>query len=456
VTRLAPSAAGAAARASGRLAVGLGPRGFLLLGAGLVWLVPAWLDPRALLVLALWNAGVLALAGLDLARLPRAGLLRVTRGWPSALTLGAPADVTVVVENRSERDIDVRAIDYASAALLRDPAVLDLAVPHASIGDARYTVQPRDRGDVAVGPVVVRWRSRLGLAERWGLVPIEQTVRVYPDMQEGRRESMYLIRSRQVATEKRRARHSTAGREFESLRDYRPGDEQRDVCWTATARRARLVTKVYQPERSQAVWLLIDAGRLLRARAGARTLLDHAVTGALTLAQVAMSSGDKVGLLAYGRRVQCRHAAARGAAHLRALVESLATIRAEAVEADHAGAAAEVLRSQKRRALIVWLTEVAETAGVPDVIEQTTSMVPRHVVLFAAMRHPEVPALASSAPGSAAEMYRVMSAQEALDRREVLLQDLRQRGALVIEGSPAELGGGLVDRYLEVKDRGLL
>jgi uncharacterized protein (DUF58 family) len=75
--------------------------------------------------------------------------------------------------------------------------------------------------------------------------------------------------------EKRRAKRVGTGREFESLRDYRPGDERRDVCWTASARRGKLVTKVYQPERSQAVWLLVDAGRLLRARIGARTMLDR-------------------------------------------------------------------------------------------------------------------------------------------------------------------------------------
>ena len=78
------------------------------------------------------------------------------------------------------------------------------------------------------------------------------------------------MRSRQVAIEKRRAKRFGGGREFESLRDYRVGDERRDVCWTASARRGRLVTKVYQPERSQTVWLLVDAGRLLRARASAR------------------------------------------------------------------------------------------------------------------------------------------------------------------------------------------
>jgi uncharacterized protein (DUF58 family) len=118
--------------------------------------------------------------------------------------------------------------------------------------------------------------------------------------------------------------------------------------------------------------------------------------------------------------------------------------------------AAEVLRVQKRRALIIWLTDVAETAGVPDVIEQARGMASRHVVLFAVLRHPEMQSLMSSTPEDAPQMYRLMAAQEALERRAVLLQALCQHGALVIEAAPGDLSTTLVDRYLEVKERGML
>jgi uncharacterized protein (DUF58 family) len=171
---------------------------------------------------------------------------------------------------------------------------------------------------------------------------------------------------------------------------------------------------------------------------------------------VALASGDRVGLVAYGRRLQHRVAPGRGARQLRDIVEALAQVRADAVEADHAAAAAAVLAAQHRRSLIVWLTDVAETAGVPDVIEHALRMSPAHVVIFAVMRQPEVAALAESAPATASAMFTVMSAQETLERREALLHGLRQRGAHVVEVSPADLSGGVVDRYLEVKERGLL
>ena len=126
-----------------------------------------------------------------------------------------------------------------------------------------------------------------------------------PNIERARKQTLSLIRSRQVEIERRRYRQRGMGRELDSLREYQGGDEFRDISWTATARRNRLITRVFQMERSQTVWLVLDAGRLLRAQVQEPgsplrlSKLDHAVNAALSLAQVAMHCGDRVGLLAY-------------------------------------------------------------------------------------------------------------------------------------------------------------
>ncbi len=160
----------------------------------------------------------------------------------------------------------------------------------------------------------------LGLAERWGVAPIAQVVRVMPDLVRARNYALYLIRSRQVDMEKRRKRQRGIGREFEALREYRQGDEMRTVYWPATARRHELITRTFQVERSQAVWIVLDSGRLLQTQVydPAREIfvskLDYAVDAALALAQVAVQSGDRVGLVAYGRELQESVGLGRGAA----------------------------------------------------------------------------------------------------------------------------------------------
>jgi uncharacterized protein (DUF58 family) len=454
--RLAPPSVTAAARPRRRLPVAPTARTVVLLAIGIIFLPPAWLDPRAAFLMLAWNALVLAAIATDLSRLPRAGALRVTRRWSGPLTIGSSVEVSLDLENNGAYDVTARLTDYLDERLRPELATVAVRAVSGRSATATYEAEPRERGDLRAREVLVEWRSAWGLVERWAHADLTQEVRVYPNLQEGRRHSMYLIRSRQIALQMRRARRAIGGREFDRLREYRAGDERRDVSWSVSARRARLVTKVYQPERSQAVWLLVDAGRLLRARSAGQTLLDRATTAAIALAQVAMTSGDNVGIVAYGRRIQHRLTPARGPAQMRQIIEAMALTRAESVEADHAAAAAARVGGQKRRALVVWLTDVAETAGVPDVIEQATTLVTRHVVVFATMRQPELAAAAALAPGSASDMFRMLAAQEMVDRREVLLRGLRQRGALIVEATPESLASGVVDRYLEVKERGLI
>jgi uncharacterized protein (DUF58 family) len=279
---------------------------------------------------------------------------------------------------------------------------------------------------------------------------------VYPNLDEARQHSIYLIRSRQIEMEKRHARIRGAGREFESLREYQVGDEFRDVCWTAAARRGKLVTRLFQIERSQTIWLMVDAGRLMRARIAGLTKLDYAVNAALSLAEVALGTGDRVGLLAYGRGIQKRMLPYRGSAHLRQMIQQLAQVREEGLEGDHLHAVSALLSTQKRRSLVVWLTDFPETAMTPEVIDAASEAASRHLVLFVVIGQPDLAALASRAPDSVANMYKTTAAQEALHRREALLAKLRQRGALAVEVSSAAASVTVVNSYLDVKARNLL
>jgi uncharacterized protein (DUF58 family) len=273
---------------------------------------------------------------------------------------------------------------------------------------------------------------------------------------------LYLIRSKQVEMEKRRKRQRGQGREFESLRDYRQGDDLRDICWTATARRHNLTTRVFEIERSQVVWIVLDAGRLLRAQVRQEhsdlrlSKLDYAVNAALSLAQVATQCGDKVGLLAYGRSVQQIIAAGRGAIHLRTIVDSLAQVRGEASEADHSSAARVLLNGQHRRSLVVWITDFAETPTLPEVIEYAMQITRRHLVVFSAMSQPDLTELAQTTPQTSEDMYRHAAALEIAHRRELLLRGLRHRGIFAFELVPGMLASSLVNQYLDIKDRNLL
>jgi uncharacterized protein (DUF58 family) len=433
-----------------------GPRGFLLFLLGLVWIGPAWWDLRFLWAMALWDVMALVSWGWDFEQLPPPGDIELRRMWSAAAAFGTGSSVEIGLRNHGKISITAVVLDDVPTQFRSEPPELELRAAAGEMGSARYTILPVERGDARLGRVFVKYQSLFRIAERWAEADLSQIVRVYPNLEEARRQTIYLIRSRQVQLEKRLKRQRGQGRDFESLRDYRPGDPLRDICWTASARRSRLVSKIYQVERSQVVWLVLDAGRLLRARVKGPSKLDYAVNAALALAQVALYSGDRVGLLAYGRKLQQQIPAGRGPLHLRALVESLAQVQSEPYEANHARAAETLLTTQSRRSLIVWLTDLAETPATPDVIESAMQMTSRHLVLFGVIKQPELAELAARSPETAREMYHHVAAQEMLDRRELLLRQLQQQGALAMEFDPAHFTPLLVNHYLEIKERSLL
>ena len=453
---LVPPSVAAKARAFERIPFGVGPRFFLLLILGLLWIGPAWIDRRFLYAMGAWDVALVLLWAWDILRLPSPAQLEVSRLWSTPPSLSNESKVELQLVNGGGVPLYASLIDDLPPALRTSPPTVEVQVTGRASVRVAYDIRPSQRGDAEIGQTYIRYQSPLRVGERWVVADLRQVARVVPDLEEARRHTLYLMRSRQIEMEKRLTRYRGLGREFESLREYREGDDVREICWTATGRRAKLITRQFQIERSQAVWIVVDAGRLLRARIGGLSKLDYAVNAALTLAHIALYSGDRVGLLAYGRQVQQELKAARGPLQLNAFVQALAVVREEVNEADHIRAVRMLLMTQKRRSLIVWITDLAETAMTPDVIQSALQLTRRHLLLFAAIAQPEVSELTGKAPANAAELYRYTAAQEMVQRRELLLRTLRQQGALALELQPGRLATGLVNQYLDVKERGVI
>ena len=459
---LQPQSVRARCEPRGRFAFGLTPRAILLLAAGLLLALPGFFHDSWSYGVPVWELLICVAILLDGLRLPAAGLIEVERRWSNAPSLSCECVVTLTVTQRGGIILECRIIDDLPPALVALPETHTLRViPHVA-ATLRYPFFPRERGDTQVNGLYLRYRSPLGLLERWALAPLEQRVRVYPALRRGEDQRLFLARARQLELQLRPLRQRGLGRDFESLREYRQGDDLRDICWTATARRGQWITRQFQTERSQAVWIVVDTGRLLQARVVAgdgqsnQSKLDYACSTAVALAQLALFSGDRVGLLAYGQNVQQRLLPARGAAHMRQLVEALAQVRAENAEADHLRATAALNRLQPRRSLILWISDLAESVMRPEVIDGAQQLLRRHLLLFVAMGQPEVEAIAKARPEDAAQMFRASAAQELTGRRAALLARLREQGAMTLDLDPESLTSSLLNQYLKIKERAML
>lgn len=453
---LAPPSVEAVAKKNGGFGGGAGPRLFLLAGAGFAWLIPALWNPTYFWALLIWDVLLFLAFIVDWFRLPRASNLTVKREWHHSLSIGVASEASISVANPSGLDLKISAMDELAPSPRHRLRWLNLIVPARGNAAVNETFIPGERGDTQLGQVYLRYRSAFDMAERWAVADLRQTVRVYPNFEHARKHSVFLARSRQIELQMRLMRLRGSGSDFESLREYREGDELRNICWTATARRGKAVAKTFRVERSQAVWVVLDCGRLMRTRSEGYSKLDCAVDAALCLSQLALYSGDRVGLLAYGRALNQRVMPGRGAAQLRHLVEQLAVVKTEAPEADHIRAAATLLSMQKQRGLVVWITDLAETAMTPEVVDAAGQLLSRHLVLFIVIAQPEVKKKAAGSPANPQDMYETVAAQEMVLRREILLGRLREHGALCLEVEPHHLSGAVLNQYLSVKERNLV
>ena len=484
IQTLVPEQVSAAAHAR-RFGYALTPRALVLLVAGCLLAIPAFFHPRWIWAMVAWDAAVLLLAVFEMATLPPPKQITVERRFENSPVLGELTRITVEVTQDSNQILELRITDALHPALDSMPGTQRVvAYPRDAV---RATIEstPNTRGDVMLGEVFLRYRGALRLGERLAAADLKQKIRIYPPMERSPEDTqLYLLRIRQIALEKRRLRLRGLGREFESLREYQPGDELRNMAWPATARRGKPITREFTTERSQQVWIVLDAGRLSRTVFEMRrktvprpkirtwgaqtqdstdenlvltlTQLDQASGAALGLAQAVMHAGDKAGLLVYGRGIQQQLLPAAGAGHLRQFVDSLSQARAEPSEANHLGAAARLKHLQRRRGLILWITELADSARRPEVVDAAADLARRHLVLLVVLGHPELQQLAARKPEDVEQMFVSTAAMEVIERRREVLARLRSQGVLVVETTPGTVKADAINEYLEVKACGLV
>ncbi len=526
---LIPPPASGRARAMGRtgrvFGFGLTSRAMWLFVAGVVLALPAFWHPRAVWFMAAWDGLLLLVVAWEAWRLPRPRQISVSRTFLDSPQLGVATRVELAVTAEANQVLAVRVTDDLHPALVGVPATRVLEVFPREPAVLTLTVWPRERGEFRLRRVYLRYRGALGLAERWAVAELRvgtaalegkadpsavlldhgkgeraetqipfgndnqhggsggrggQIVRVFPAHEEARgANEFFLMQARQMERQRRQLRLRGGGREFDSLREYQPGDELRAVSWTATARRGRLVTRQFMAERSQQVWAVLDAGRLSRTAFALRrgdgpqyageteaereeahrltvTQLDQATTAAVMLAQAVGQAGDKFGMLAYGTEIQQVLPPGAGPGHLRLLIDLLSATRSEAAEGNAPLAVARLKQMQRRRGLMVWITELPDTAGRPELVTAAAELAKRHLVVLVLLKHPELAALASTPPRTTDAMFHAAAATEMEERRRATIAALERQGVLIVEASAEEIGVRAVSEYLKVKAKGML
>lgn len=423
----------------------------------LLGLVPVAVLPSLVTVLVvalLLLAAVLA----DVALAAPVSGLRLTRSGASACRLGTTAEVSLAVVNTSGRRARGVLRDAWVPSAGATPRTQALDLPPGERRLLTTTLHPSRRGDRRPDRTTVRLVGPLGVAARQGRHEVPWRVRVQPPFSSRRFLPERLSQLRRLdGAVALRARGQ--GTEFDSLRDYVPGDDVRSIDWRATARRppgvGQVAVRTWRPERDRSVLLVLDTSRTSAGRVGDVPRLDAALDAALLLTALAGRAGDRVDLLAFDRKVRAAVDQSGREDVLPRVVDALAVLEPALVEADGRRMVGEVLRRTRRRSLVVLFTTLDPAPLEEGLLPALSSLTSRHVVVLASVADPRVEEMAAGG-GSTGAVYRAAAAERTRGERRRVAALLQRRGVQVVEAPPDSFAPAVSDAYLALKAAGRL
>lgn len=403
-----------------------------------------------------FDVGLLLLTLVDFRRASGAGRITLERRVGPRLAIGEREPVTILAQSSAPGDVRLEVRDEPPLAFSSEGRLLTLSLPARGRARGTYWVTPAARGDYTFAGLTVRVAGPLGLVRSQWRLPHATAVQVYPNFRLAARMELLGRRSHLLRTGLHSLRRRGEGRSFESLRDYVQGDDTRHIDWKATARRRKPIVREYEAERHQNVLLMLDAGRMMTATVGSLTKLDCAVNAALLVTHAAITHGDKVGLLVFAEEVLAYLPPRAGRQQIGRVLEALYRIQPSLIEPDYGAAFRYLATRRLQRALILVFTDLVDARASARLLRHAAALMPHHLALLTAIADPALERYAREAPAAVGTVYRQAVARDLLEDRAEALKGITARGGLALDVPADGLNIAVVNRYLEVKRRGML
>jgi uncharacterized protein (DUF58 family) len=397
---------------------------------------------------------LLALALLDAVRLKRLPSPRLKRHMPGSLALGRWGEVRLEVEHDFAEPLKLQIFDHVPYGLSFEHLPLTVELEPGLRSQIGYRLRPLRRGHFSFEHCEISLPSPLGLWSDKRLLNVTDPTRVYPDFARLYGGQLLAVDNWLSQLGVRQRQRRGLGLEFHQLREFREGDSLRQIDWKATARQRTPIAREYQDERDQQIVFMLDCGRHLRSQDGDLTHFDHALNACLLLSYVALRQGDAVGLATFASDNPRYLSPVKGAAQLNVLLNTVYDLHSTQRSADYQAATTQLLARQKRRALVVLVTNLRD-----DVDEELLTVVKRlsqqHRVLVASLREDVLDTLRQSPVQTINEALTYCGTVDYLNARSELHERLNAHGVPVVDALPGQLGAQLVTRYLAWKKAGV-
>lgn len=319
-----------------------------------------------------------------------------------------------------------------------------------------YEVRPVKRGEYQFGAVNVYVRNRIGFVQRRYKFSNEMSVPVYPSFIQMRKYELLAMSNQLTTSGIKKIRRIGTSAEFDQVKDYVQGDEYRTINWKATARKSKLMVNQYQDERSQPVYSLIDMGRVMRMPFAGMSLLDYAINASLVISNIALLKQDRAGIITFSHEVQSLLIAERRNAQLHKILELLYNQKTGYLETDYERLYISIKRNVNHRSLLLLYTNFETLAAMERQLPYLRKLAKEHLPVVIFFENTELTNFIRQKARDTEEIYNKVIAEKFAFEKKLIVKELEKHGIHSILTDPQKLSVNTINKYLELKARGLI
>jgi uncharacterized protein (DUF58 family) len=375
---------------------------------------------------------------------------------PEKFSNGDENPVRLIIQNFYTFSVFINIIDEIPEQFQARDFSISRKLNASSSSELEYKLRPTERGEYHFGKLNIYVTSVFGLVARRFWYNEAAMVPTYPSFIQLRKYDLLAISNNLHQYGIKKIRKIGHTMEFEQIKDYVLGDDLRTINWKATAKRNQLMVNQFQDEKSQPIYSIIDKGRVMKMPFEGLSLLDYAINAALVISNVALKKHDKAGILAFSKKVENIVVAERRTSQMNLILETLYNVSTDFFESDYSRLYADVKRNITHRSLMLLYTNFETLDSLHRQLPYLKGIAKNHLLVVIFFKNTELNSLISEPAETVQQAYDKVIAEKFAFEKRLIVNELQKYGIQSILTEPEHLTIDTINKYLEIKARGLL
>ncbi len=382
--------------------------------------------------------------------------ISASRILPEKLSNGDDNPIEITLQNDYNFTADLQLIDEMPFQYQKRDFEINTQLSKHNKKKITYTLRPLERGEYFFGSLNIYVNSPIALVTRRFQFAKDAMVPNYPSFLQLRKYMLLAFSNKLFEYGLKKIRRIGHTMEFEQIKDYVNGDDIRNINWKATAKRSQLMVNQFQDERSQPIYSVIDKGRAMKMPFDGLSLLDYAINATLVISNVALKKQDKAGMFTFSRKVENKVVAERRPSQMNKILETLYNVNTDFSESDFSRLYIDVKRSLTQRGLLLLYTNFETLDALHRQLPYLKAIAKNHLLVVIFFENTELQKLTNVEAHNTFDIFQKTVAEKFMYEKKLIVNELQKHGIQSILTTPENLTINTINKYLEIKARGLL